>query len=85
VPTVAAIIGIISCILFHLRWCRSKQWPVSLPEYEEGKAQLHADESRPELDGRAINPGLADSQRVMAELPARELVGSEMAVHTRAK
>ncbi|OKO95843.1 hypothetical protein PENSUB_10864 [Penicillium subrubescens] len=85
VPTVAAIIGFISCIFFYLRWRRSKQQPVSPPEYEEGKAQLHADEFRPELDGRAINPELADSQRVMAELPARELVGSEMAGHTGTK
>lgn len=83
VPTVAALIGIFSCIFFYLRWRRSKQQPVSPPEYEEGKAQLHADEFRPELDGRAIDPELADSQRVMAELPARELVGSEMAVQGR--
>jgi hypothetical protein len=85
VPTVAAIIGIISGIFFYLRWRRSKQQPVSPPEDEEGKAQLHADEFRPELDGRAINPELAGSQSVMAELPARELVGSEMAGHTGAK
>lgn len=85
VPTVAAIIGIIGCIFFYRRWRRSKQRPVSPPEYEEGKVQLHADEFRPELDVRAIDPELADSQRVMAELPARELVGSEMAVHTGAK
>jgi flagellar basal body-associated protein FliL len=46
----------------------------------EGKAQLHADPFRPELDAVATVKGkaLSPNESEVAELPARELVGSEM-------
>ncbi|KAL4804207.1 hypothetical protein BDV18DRAFT_161967 [Aspergillus unguis] len=45
----------------------------------EGKAQLHADEFRPELSGTAAAEMATDrDEGFVAELPARELVGSEL-------
>ncbi|OJI98002.1 hypothetical protein ASPVEDRAFT_440636 [Aspergillus versicolor CBS 583.65] len=49
----------------------------------DGKAQLHADEFRPELEAEAMTTAKEkstdpDRNSVVAELPARELVGSEM-------
>ena len=83
VPVVVCLIAAAAVIWALMRRRRRQQMQQDngFPEGFDGKAQLHADEFRPELE--AVTPAKEkstdpDEHRVVAELPARELVGSEM-------
>lgn len=83
VPVVVCLIAAAAVIwaLMRRRRRRQMQQDNGFSDGFDGKAQLHADEFRPELE--AVTPAKEkstdpDEHRVVAELPARELVGSEM-------
>lgn len=83
VPVAVCLIAAAAVIwaLMRRRRRRQMQQDSGFPDGFDGKAQLHADEFRPELE--AVTPAKEkstdpDEHRVVAELPARELVGSEM-------
>jgi hypothetical protein len=88
VPVVALslVMVLVSCVLMRRRRRRrieaqQRQGILASSDGYEGKAQLHSDPFRPELDGRGIVNEVASTSRetsVMAELPAREPVGGEM-------
>ncbi|KAL4968100.1 uncharacterized protein BDV14DRAFT_197330 [Aspergillus stella-maris] len=82
VPVVTVSIGLVIAAFFFLRLRRKRRMALLRegnkgPDYE-GKAQLHADSLRPELDGMAVTESELSGTAQLAELPAREPVGSEM-------
>ena len=85
VPVVVVIVAVVVGAIFLRRRRRSKRAQtdsaVAAAEDEyKGKPELHADEFRPELeDNRIVELDIVKpTQRDAAELPAREVVGSEM-------
>lgn len=86
----AVVVPVVFCLaaaavmwaLIRRRRRRMQQDNADTDEFD-GKAQLHADEFRPELEAEAMTTAKEkstdpDRNSVVAELPARELVGSEM-------
>ncbi|KAL2848414.1 hypothetical protein BJY01DRAFT_246426 [Aspergillus pseudoustus] len=83
VPGVVVFVLLVGCAFMFRRRKQRIQIPRhgALGDGYETKAQLHADPFRSELDGRGLvaeAPSRSDGASTIAELPARELVGSEM-------
>lgn len=85
VPVVVVIVAVVVGAVFLRRRRRSKRAHigsvvVAAEDEYKGKPELHADEFRPELeDNRTVElDTVKPTQREAAELPAREVVGSEM-------
>lgn len=84
-PVVVVIVAAVVGAVYLRRRRRSKRAQmgsavVAAEEECKGKPELHADEFRPELeDNRTVELDVVKpTQREAAELPAREVVGSEM-------